>query len=590
MKQFIFLFTLLISQVNIAQNDFLLAENFYREGEYKKATQIYKKLFIKSPYNTTYLNRLISCYQETNLFATAETLLKNRLQSNKNQPYLYILLGYNYEKQSKKEIAKIYYKKALQSIENNPYFSGIIGKFFKEYNLLEYAIKAYEKGMEKNPKANYSFQIAQIYGEKGAFTKMFQSYINLVDKNKNYLNTVQHFASKYITDDAKNSNNILFKKTLLRKSISNPKDEWNILLSWLFTQQKDYNKAFIQEKALYKRSTKEVNNITSLGKIAFENNAFEIAKKCFSFVLENTNYTEKKLFALLYKTKIAIAQKNPETEAVFQAIFTEYGKKNTTLNIQIAYADFLTFQKNQPKKAIKILQKALQFTHSKFQKAEIKLKLGDVLVFTNNYNKALIYFSQIQTQLKNHPLAQEARFKVAQTSYFKGDFNWAKAQLKILKGATTQLTANDAVDLYLTITDNEPVDSIPSGLIQYAKASLLEFQHKNQEAITVLNEVITKYKGQPIEDEALLKQAMLFIKQKEYEDAIINFTKVIAMDAEGILVDDAYYQLAELYNNQIQNPEKATIYYKKIIFDFPSSIYLVDARKKFRKLRGDGVQ
>ncbi len=589
MKRFIFLFTLLISQATIAQNNFLLAENFYREGEYEKATQIYKKLFDKSPYNTTYLQRLISCYQEIDEFTTAENLLKNRLHNNKNLSYLNVLLGYNFEKQNQKTLAKTYYDKALQSIEKNAVFSGIIGRLFKDYHLLDYAIKAYEKGMEKNPRANYSFQIAQIYGEKGDFTKMFQSYIHLVDKNPNYLSTVQRFASKYITDDAENSNNILFKKTLLRKAISKPKDEWNILLSWLFTQQKDYRKAFVQEKALYQRSSQEFDNIISLGKIAFENKDYETVKKCFGFVLENSTFKEEKLYALLYKTKIAVAEKNPETEQIFQSIFTTYGKNTSTLDIQIEYAHFLTFQENQPQKAIKTLQKAITYSHSKFQKARIKLKLGDVLVFTGKYNKALIYFSQIQTQLKNHELAQEARFKVAQTSYFKGDFTWAKAQLKILKGSATQLIANDAVDLYLTITDNEPVDSIPSGLIQYAKASLLTFQNKNQQAIAVLNEIITNYKGQPIEDEAYYKQAILFIKQKEYENAITNFTKVIAMDAQGILVDDAYYQLAELYNNQLNDTKKAADYYQKIIFDFPSSIYLVDARKKFRKLRGDGI-
>ena len=101
--------------------------------------------------------------------------------------------------------------------------------------------------------------------------------------------------------------------------------------------------------------------------------------------------------------------------------------------------------------------------------------------------------------------------------------------------------------------------------------------------------VIIKYKGQPIEDEALFKQASLFIKQEKYEDAILNYNKIIALDKKGIYVDDVYYQMAELYNTKLNNPEKAKEYYQKIIFDHASSIYLVDARKKFRKLRGDQI-
>ena len=39
------------------QNDYLIAENYYREGEYEKATQLFKKLYDKSSFNTTYLTK-----------------------------------------------------------------------------------------------------------------------------------------------------------------------------------------------------------------------------------------------------------------------------------------------------------------------------------------------------------------------------------------------------------------------------------------------------------------------------------------------------------------------------------------------------
>ncbi|WP_232457022.1 tetratricopeptide repeat protein [Polaribacter sp. SA4-12] len=566
-----------------------MGESYYREGEYEKATQIFKKLYSKSPFNTSYLSRLISCYQETDQFLEAENLLKSKIKKNPKQGFLYVYLGYNYERQQLKELAEKNYNLALSSLDKRASYGGIISRVFKDYNLLDNAILAYEKVMAENKNANYSFQIAQIYGEKGDFKKMFESYINLVDKTENYLSLVQRYTSKYITDDSENEANILFRKTLLRKSASNPKDIWNVLLSWLFTQQKDYGKALIQEKALYQRNSTDLDAIFRVGKIAFENKSYEEAKECFDFINQTSTLSEEKIAANLYIAKIAVATNNSEAEKLFESLFNEFGKNTQTLKLQVAYADFLTFQKNKPNEAKAILENALQFSKSKFDKARIKLKLGDILVFTGKYNKALIYFSQIQTQLKNHELAQQARFKVAQTSYFKGDFTWAKAQLKVLKGSTTQLIANDALELFLIITDNEPVDSIPSGLKQYSKAALLAFQNKTQQAIDTLSIINKDYKGQPIEDEALFKQAQLFIKQNQFEAAIVNFEKVISLNPEGILIDDAYYELAELYKNHLKNPEKASEYYQKIIFDYSSSIYLVDARKKYRKIRGDKV-
>mgnify|MGYP003633246223 CR=1 FL=1 len=587
MKKFLLIIALFSASFAIGQNNFSLAENYFRQGEYEKASQIYESLVKKTPFNTTYLKRLITCFQETDQFKKAEEILTDRLLKNPTQQYLHIEIGYNFERQQKKELAKREYLLALASIEVNPNFGGVIGRMFQQNNLLNYAIEAYSKTMELKKNTNFEFRIAQIYGEKGEFEKMFDSYVQLVDKDENYIGSVQRLASRYINDDPTSKNNIALKKSLLRKSISKPKDVWNEFLSWLFTKQKEYGKAFIQEKALFKRNPDYIDNIFRLGKIAFEDDDFSNAKKCFEFLLESTNFIGEKITAELYILKIAVKESDKNSSSLFEKTLEKYGLNRNTIEIQVAFADYLTFVKNNPTKAKEVLENALSFSKSKFEKARIKLKLGDVLVFTGKFNKALIYFSQVQTQLKNHPLSQEARFKVAQTSYFKGDFNWAKSQLKVLKGSTTQLIANDAVDLFLVISDNEPKDSIPSGLTEFATADLLGYQNRNAEAITLYHTVLKKYQGQDIEDETLYKQAELYIKELQYQNAITNLLKIITIDKEGILVDDSYYLLAEIYKNKIKDAEKASEYYQKIIFEKASSIYLVDARKNYRELRGD---
>ncbi|MCG7500886.1 tetratricopeptide repeat protein [Tenacibaculum sp. Mcav3-52] len=591
MKKIIILFNLLILSLfcHAQQNEFIIAENYFRNNEYEKAIQLYKRLYDQSPYNTTYLKKLITCYQETEQFIAAENLLTQKLKERPNLSYLYVILGYNSERQEKIEDANEYYQKAIESINKKANYGSLIAGLFKNYSKLDLAIEAFNKVMEINPKANYGFQLAQIYGEKGDFEQMFKSYIDLVDKNESYLNNVKRYTGKYLTDDSEEENNILFKKALLRKSISNPKDIWNDLLSWLFIRQKQYSKALIQNKALLARNPDNLGKINDLGKIALENKDYETAKECFDLIIEKTNYPRDKFNAINNNLKIAIETKQPDVEERFNSIFKEYGINSKTLFTQIEYANYLTFTKNNPEEASIILKNALNFTNSKFIKATIKLKLGDVFVYMGKFNKGLIYFSQVQTLFKNNYIGQEARFKVAQASYFKNDFTWAKAQLKVLKGSATQLIANDAADLFLTISDNEPKDSIGTGLKEYAKADLLAYQNKNDEAIAILSNIITNYSGQPIEDEALFKQAQLFVKKKQYDKAILNYTKIIVLDKKGIYVDDVYYHMAELYNNELNNLEKAKEYYQKIIFDHPSSIYLVEARKKFRKLRGDDI-
>jgi len=588
MKKILF-FIFFLSSFLVFSQEQQLAYDYFIKGEYEKSASIYQQLYEQNNFNTSYLTRLIYCRQQLESFEESEVLIQNHLKNFPNQIQFYVELGYNYELKHQQKKAEAYYSKALKKIKKNPVYGYTVGRTFQKNNLLDYALASYQIISEANPNANYNVQIAEIYGEKGELENMFNSYLNLIENDQKYTPTALRYIGKYITDDSENNYNLLLKKLVIKRLQSNQNTSWNQVLSWLFIQEKQFNKAFVQEKAIYKRTgDHNLQSIVDLGALAFDNKDYEAAKKIFSFALKNADIQSQIVNSKLYLLSISIETSNNldliTTE--FQNLFNEYGKNKTTLNIQIAYADFLSFKKHQPQKAIKILKQALNFPSSDFQKGIIKLKLGDVLVFNNQFNEALIYYSQVQTSLKNHVLGQEAQYKVAKTSFYKGDFDWAQTQLKVLKGATSQLIANDALELSLIISDNTVKDSLKTALKLYAKADLLTYQHKNNEAIDSLQMILKNFKGHAVEDEALFKQAEIFEKLQLYNKAETNYLKIIALNPEDILVDNAIYNLGELYLKQ-NNTEKAKEYFEKIIFDFPSSIYLVDARKKYRKLRGD---
>ena len=255
----------------------------------------------------------------------------------------------------------------------------------------------------------------------------------------------------------------------------------------------------------------------------------------------------------------------------------------------MSYANFVAFNLNKPEEAIAFLKEGLTNNLNRFSQAKLKLKLGDILIYQERFNEALIYYTQIQANLKNSTISQQARFRVAKASYYKGDFDWAESQLRILKSSTSQLIANDALDLKLLISDNKFEDSTQTALRQYAKADLMAFQNKTDKAIELLNEILKNHKTETIVDQALFMQAKLFEKKKEYGKAEANYQTIIANYKDDILIDDAYYYLAELYANILNNPERAQFLYEQIIFNHADSIYFVEARKKYRRLRGDEV-
>ncbi|MEW4923614.1 tetratricopeptide repeat protein [Algibacter sp. 2305UL17-15] len=590
MRLITFLF-LCIATIGFAQND-ASAKEYFKNGDFEKALYEYKKLYAKSPSNINYIKQIIDAHQQLEQYQETEDFLL-KIIAKTNYPAFYVTLGYNYQLKNDLEKAEENYNIAINSLLVNPNNAFPVARSFQEHSLLDKAAITYEKAMELKPELNLKLQLAQIYGEQGKIEEMMLNYIDFAERNPISLSNVKRAISDFISEDANNESNIILRKLLIKKIQQEPNVLWNEMLSWLFIQQKDFGKAFAQEKAIYSRQPESLSRIIDLGKIANSEHQTELASSIFNYVIEKAQDADTKLLAyydlLQIEIKESDSESHEELQSKFLELFDTYGTFSQTFELQIAYAHFLAFHMNKTEEATAFLEDALKLPLTDLQKAEIKLELGDILVLQEKFNKALIYYTQIQRNLKNSTISQKARYKVAKTSYYKGDFKWAESQLKILKSSTSQLIANDALDLKLLISDNKYEDSLQTALKLYAKADLLAFQNKNDEAISLLDTILENHKTEPIIAQALYKQAQLFEIKKQFEKAAENYQHVIDNYRDGILIDNAIYNLAELYMTHLNAPEKAKALYKEIVFDHVDSIYFIEARKKFRRLRGDAI-
>ena len=594
MRCFLLIVFLIAGNLGLFAQSEQLAKNFFDQGEYEKALKVYQQLYKNNPANPLYFNGVVASYQQMEEFDEAEKLLVERLTSTANNPSLLIEIGHNFELQNNTERATQFYEEGLQSIEGRPNYAYMIARTFEQYNLLEYAAKAYERAMDLSTDRNYNLQLARIYGEQGKIEEMFTNYLDLIEDDMKFYGLANREFNRYISEDPRSEPNIIFRKLLLKRLQEHPSLLYNEMLSWLFIQQKQFDKAFAQERAIFKRGENNLQGILNLAILAKEAEAYEEAKEIISYAIDESPSRTFNLQARHFLLKLKLETATPEDYGDlgkdFETLLGEFGYTPETLDLQIDYANFMAFKEDKKEVAVKLLKEAAERTPSKFELAKVKMALADILVVQEKFNEALIYYSQIQNLVKNDEIAQNARFKVAKTSYYKGDFEWAKTQLDILKTSTSQLIANDAMELSLLISDNSLEDSTQTALKKFAKADLLAFQKKNIKAIKALDSILVNHKGEKIEDEALYRQAKLYEEEQDFEKAEANYLIIINSFGEDILADNAYYFLAELYANQLQDPEKAKSYYEQIIFNFADSIYFVEARKKYRLLRGDTIE
>ena len=591
MKSIVTLFLSIFCLVASAQVDPGLAKTYFEKGAFEKAASLYKKLLSNQRTNSYYSLKLIECYQQLSQFKAAQNEIEAQLKYS-NNPQYFVELGYNYQLQDQLAKAEENYKNALERIDAQPNYVYAIAQQFESHGRIDNAIQAYELGLELAPNPAFYYQLAVLHGVQKNIEKMMEHYLDYVETNSAHTNQVMRLLAEYISEDASQPYNQIFKKVLLKKLQSTPNTLWNQWLSWLYIQQNDFKKAFVQEKAVFRREPESLQGLINLAMLTKDAKAYETALTVLEFITQNTTDSRLNIQANTQRLELQLEHSKPNyntIKASYVKLLDTYKLGVETLEMQLSYATFLAFYDANSEAAITFLKTALKANLTDLASSSLKMKLADILVTQNKFNQALIYYTQIQLQVKNSTLAQEARFKAAKTSYYKGDFDWAETQLKVLKSSTSQLTANDALDLQLLISDHIASDSLHTALKMYAKAELLSLQKKSTEAIGVLETILENHKTDPIIDQTLFVQARLYESEKMYSKAEANYMRIITDYKDDILVDDAYFYLAELYRLQLNQIEKAKLNYETIIFNHEDSIHFVDARKQYRILRGDTI-
>ena len=567
-----------------------MAQNYFDRGEFDKAILIFEDLVKQQPNNYLFFQKQIACYQQLMQFEKAENIIKARLEKTR-QPNLYIELGYNFQLQKNTDKANKNYQTALDKIKENPNNVYAIARDFEQKSLIEQAIEAYNLGVIGNPNANFDYQIALLQGQIGKMDLMIETLVDYAYKYPANVSLVQNQLTRFMFEDAQKNFSESLKKTLLLRTQKTQDIFWNQFMSWFFVQQKEYGKAFIQEKAIFKRNPDNFYSIVSLANMALDEKENETARSILNFVLLNTQDQDLQIEAN-YQLLVLDIEKSTEKEYVtiqqkLNLILDQYKISPNSIKLQILKAHFESFYLKNFEDAKINLQNALELPLNNFQKADVKMELADVLLLDQKFNQAIIYYAQIEDDLKSDAMAHEASFKMAKASYFKGDFDWAQKQFTVLKSSTSQLISNDSMELFLLISDNTVEDSTQVALKKFAKADFFKYQNKNLEALQSFKSILAEHKEQAIQDITLLRIGQLYEKLFNFQEALQFYEQIIDKHSEGIYVDEALFFSAEIYRKHLLNNEKAKANYEKIIFKHEDSIYFVEARNNFRKLRGD---
>lgn len=573
-----------------------LANQYYMNGEFDKATVAYESLIVTNPTSPFIYERLIDCYIKTKKIDKAENLAKKQANRYELVAQYKVDIYWLQLAQGKNDKGNKQFEKLLKTIAPVKYEYEKTAEALIKRKLYQEAYKVYEKGRsDLGNKHLFAIELGQLYSITGEKSKMFQEYLDAIEEDVSLIENVQGNIQQYMGDSADAST---FKAILNKKVQEKPGYEQYIeMLIWYAVQQRDFMGAFLQVKAIDRKQNLYGNRVIQLAVIARENKAYAPAGAMLQYVVglgkELPNYyNARELLIDIRYRQLNSGNFDKKDILDFEKECIEYikaeGANSYTMNTVKLLAQLEAYYLDKPDTSILLLNNLLETQRlpAKFA-ADCKLMLGDIYILTGEYYMPVLLYGQVDKDYAEDPLGQEAKFRNAKLSYYKGDFEWAQSQLDVLKSATSQLISNNSIELSLLIQDNTGLDSSDDAMKMYAAAELLIFQNKFSEATQKLDSIYKLFPQHSLSDEILYAKAKMQRKEHKWNDCIDNLDRIFTVYKNDILADNAMFDAAEIYEENLNDKNKAQELYEKLINDYPGSVFAVEARKRFRQLRGD---
>lgn len=585
-------------QNNDAQNMSILASQYYQNKEFGKAAELYGQLY-SSTKAEAYFNVYLDCLLAIPDFDKAEKEIRKGLRSNSSDSYWYIQWGFLKKAQGLVDESLKMYEKAIEALTKNPAdFSNLANHFInrREY---EYAAKVYLEGRKEQNASQYNNELARVYYYMRNYDLMLREYLEWAKQKEANLDIVKSYLQSILSVDNDGEISKQMKNYILKRIQEEPGENiYTRLLIWLFIQDKNFTAATRQAISLDKRTGAEDGNIFGLANVSATNKNYDEAVKAFDYLISKGGKAE--YYKLAYQQRMQMYYERFVDEGIqdvlraselkeqFLQTFAILGMSSEISPLLTEYAHLLAFNLDKSDEAIKILNDGLELKGTNQQQITmLKTELSDVNVYSGDLWEAVITYSQVIESNKNNSLGDDVKFKKAKLGYYMGNFRWAKAQLDVLKASTSKLIANDAMELALFIGNNLENDSILTSvpLQMFARADLHLFRNHYTEALAVLDSISKSYPDNSLIDDVDFRKASIFQKQGKFEEATVLLASIVKDYSWDILADDALFQLASIYQNKLNRKEEAMGLYKKMMTDYPGSVYVVDSREEYRKLQ-----
>ena len=600
-KTILFLFFVLFlkqtafSQTNAEKKE--LADEYLKRENYQKALENYEDLVGDESWDALIFKNYIRCLDKVKP-SKSENTIKKYLKKYPNEVQFHTF-QFTWLKTVKKD------QKDLDNYTRNkliPWFlvtserTKLGYSFFLENQTKEYANELLTKGIKQYGLQVLWREMVQVQLAEKNYTQLSQLVIQLLDQRVLEEVELETFLQEPIAQEELSK---ILQIDLLKQIQAKPSEiVYPSFLGWIYIQKKDFEGALIQFRALDLLQNTGGTRCYQLGEFAVNNDLNRIAIKSFEFVIQSFPVSQYRFLAqqkLVQLREELVKTTYPVRADEVRSLIAEYKNLalsqylnlyDLTIKVSELYGKFL----NRPDSAIQILEQSMNTNRwpISFQN-KAKIVLGDMYILKDEPWEASLLYGQVEKDEVESLIGYEAKLKNAKVFYFKGEFELCQEQLDVLKQSTSRDISNDAIELGLLLQDLLAEDTTGYFLSKFADIDLLTFQGNFPKAIDQIERLTLTISNPVVLEKLKFRLFKNFEATRQFEKALDQLDQIYKAKASNLYTDDALFYSGMIYADQLKDKEKAMPYFLSLIKEIPGSVYVADARKKLRFLRGDGV-
>ncbi len=598
-----------LTQTQDMATKFRLAQGFEQAGDYERAAGLYRELLTRDPQNTVYFDALQRMLIQLKRYDDAVALINGRLELTPADLSLRALLGSVYHRSGKDREAREEWDRALALNPANPNQYRIIANVMIENRLLDRAAEVYRRARVacKDPNI-FTIELSQLLAVSMDYHGATTELLRWLGQNPGQLAFVQGRLAAFTgKPDARKAAMDAVREALREKEDARLSE----LLGWLYLEGKEFSEAFEVYKNIDRLIRAQGSSLLGFADRAFKEQAFDVAARAYEEAIKAPLSAAKMPhakfgYASTLKGMGAIADtltrplgggNRPMTEAspeyrgavaYFRSIIQEYPHSEFSAKsyYQIGTIQFEKFFDLDG--ALASFEKVGEEAGGvRLIRYDVALKIGQIEVARGDTARAALSYRPVASAPDATPdQADEANYRLAELDFFGGHPDDAIRRLQAIALNLKADYANDALRLLTFLEENEK--TAPEALKQFAQAEFLSRQRKNTEAIALLNQVVQRFPGALLADDALMRSASLQEGAGLHQDALATYSRLLTEFKESsVALDRAQFSVAEIQEFSLKDKAAAIAAYEKLLVDYPRSVLAALARKRIRLLRGD---